>query len=104
MSITSIMENRHRERGFRESGAWRVAWVVDNEGSALMDDVFQLWHYTTCMLEWHESEMGTTLMHTDTGRGSVSDQNGVNKALNVLGVPMRYRRDQRGGGARITTR
>lgn len=95
-SIESIVRARKGT-----AGAWRIARVVNREGSALMDDVFQLWHYGTCMLEWHESEMGCTLTHTDTGWGSVSDQNGVNKALRVLGINMRYHRDMRGGGARI---
>lgn len=97
MSIAQII---HKRRG--TAGPWRVTQVVNREGSALMDDVFQLWHYGTCMLEWHESEMGSTLTHTDTGWGSVSDQNGVNKALRALGMDnMRYCRDARGGGARI---
>jgi hypothetical protein len=95
-SIESIVEAREGE-----AGPWRVTRVVNREGSALMDDVFQLWHYSTCMLEWLESEAGSTLTRVNTGRGSVSDQNGVNKALRVLGINMRYHRDKRGGGARI---
>lgn len=95
-SIESIVQKR---RG--TAGAWRVARVVNSEGNALLDDVFQLWHYNTCMLEWHESDMGATLTCTDTGWGSVSDQNGVNKALRALGMNMRYFRDARGGGPRI---
>lgn len=95
-SIESIVRARKGT-----AGAWRVTRVVNSEGSALIDDVFQLWHYGTCMLEWHESEMGATLTRVNTGWGSVSDQNGVNKALRVLGMNMRYRRDARGGGPRV---
>lgn len=86
-----------------ETGAWRVACVVDSTGSTLMENVYQLWHYTTCMLEWMESDGGSTLTRVSTGEGSVSDQNGVNTALRVLGINMRYRRDNRGGGARIVS-
>lgn len=97
-SITSIIEAREGR-----AGAWRVTQVVSRDGSALLDDVFQLWHYDTCMLEWHESEMGSTLTYTNIGHGSVSDQNGVNTAFRVLGMNMRYDRDKRGGGPRIVT-
>lgn len=95
-SIESIVQAREGE-----TDSWAIMRVANSDGSALLEDVFQLWHYGTCMLEWHDSEMGATLTRTCTGRGSVSDQNGVNKALRALGMNMRYFRDARGGGPRI---
>ena len=96
MSIASIIENRKGT-----AGPWRVARVVNREGSAMLDDVYQLWHYDTCMLEWCENDFGSTVTYTNIGHGSVSDQNGVNKAFAILGAGLRYRRDQAGGGPRI---
>jgi hypothetical protein len=59
------------------------------------------------MLEWdynpnHAERV--VILGTWTGWGSVSDAQGVNAALDALGVNMRYRRDAKGGGPRINPR
>jgi hypothetical protein len=54
------------------------------------------------MLSWSGDEDGIFYVYTSTGHGSVSDQGGMNTAFKVLGLPLRYDRDYRGGGARIT--
>lgn len=83
------------ERGKGTAGAWRVeVHGVRRE----------LWHYSTRMLVWtRDGKTGRALvLDTCTGWGSVSDQNGMNTAFKALGLPLRFDRDQRGGGPRIT--
>jgi len=73
-------------------------WRVEPNGSTAT-----LIHYGTRMLTWDtESPGNPEALDWDTGWGSVSDQNGLNTAFRVLGLPYRFDRDQRGGGARIT--
>lgn len=57
-------------------------------------------HYDTAMLEWLADS--TVVSYYNLGHGSVSDQDGVNKIARAAGLPIRYYRDTRGGGPRIT--
>ena len=81
-------------RGSGRSHAWRV----ERNGQAAT-----LWHYGTAMLTWNlERPSDPDALDSSTGWGSVSDQNGMNIAFRVLGLPYRFDRDQRGGGPRVT--
>lgn len=75
------------------AGAWRV---VDQHSGA-----YTLYHYSTPMLNWVESDGRPMALDTRIGWGSVSDQNGMNTAFRVLGLALYYSRDIKGGGARI---
>lgn len=70
-------------------GSWRVA---DKE----------LWHYSTLMLKWTEIDGVNFPLHMSTGHGSTSDQQGMNTAFRLLGMPYRMDCDYKGGGPRIT--
>jgi hypothetical protein len=66
-------------------------------------DVARLWHYSTPMLRWNVCDpCDPCALDYGIGWGSVSDQNGMNTAFRVLGLPLCYDRDQRGGGPRVT--
>src|SRR6266545_4236220 len=103
--VARIHEAAHGNMGgVRRDGPLRYAkagpWRAELEGKT-----GRLLHYGTKMLEWHY-DMSTfpttmTITGTWTGLGSVSDQTGVNAALRALGSPMRYSRDDRGGGPRV---
>jgi hypothetical protein len=73
-------------------------WRVERDGQTAT-----LWHYSTAMLTWRiDQPADPDALDFSTGWGSVSDQNGMNTAFKVLGLPYRFDRDQRGGGPRIT--
>jgi hypothetical protein len=80
------------------------AWKVERDDSdPFVGQEFTLYHYSTRMLKWRESRRyGSEILYADIGHGSVSDQGGMNTAFRALGLPYRFDRDQRGGGARIT--
>ncbi len=79
------------------AGAWRVEV---GGGYANEKLVAELWHYGTRMLVWNvNSPDDSEVLDWDTGWGSVSDQNGMNIAFRVLGLPYRY---NRAGGAEVT--
>jgi hypothetical protein len=92
--------------GLRKDGPARYTkvgpWRAELEGHT-----GRLFHYGTKMLEWTyqlhagDSPMTITVTETWTGHGSVSDQTGVNGALDALGSRLHYYRDSRGGGPRI---
>lgn len=87
-------------RGHGTAHAWRVE---REESDPYVGSEYSLWHYGTRMLVWRSSTRhGAELVDYSTGWGSVSDQNGMNTAFRVLGLPYRYDRDQRGGGPRVT--
>src|SRR5215211_4540930 len=74
------------------------AWRVERDGRTAT-----LWHYGTAMLTWNvEHPDAPDGLDWSTGWGSVSDQNGMNTAFRVLGLPNRFDRDARGGGPRVT--
>jgi len=78
------------------------AWHTEIEKTDFGHET-HLYHYTTRVLTWlQESPTNTLWLDWNLGWGSVSDQNGLNVAFRVLGLPLRYDRDQRGGGARVT--
>lgn len=104
-SISSIIA-----RGKGTAGAWRVErdhLTVDaapeRNGPVRVVERATLRHYGTVMVRWRlEDPADPAVLEIGTGWGSVSDQNGVNTACSVLGLPFRMNRDQRGGGPRIT--
>lgn len=88
MTISSIIK-----AGKGTSNSWRV---VNEQGAC------SLYHYSTRMLTWNSlNPNDESLLGWSIGWGSVSDQNGMNTAFKVLGIPYRYSRDNRGGGPRI---
>ena len=98
-SITSIVR-----AGKGRSHGWRVIPITTriyqgNPGLGKGFVVFtaELWHYSTKMLVW-DSDNPTVPLYYDIGNGSVSDQNGMNKAFRELGMPYYY---SRAGGAEI---
>lgn len=62
--------------------AWRVVNAETVIGSDDLD-ARALIHYSTVMLAWTVKDK--RVFYLSTGHGSVSDQNGVNTALRVLG-------------------
>jgi hypothetical protein len=94
-TITEIVRNGKGTAG--SNGAWRVYTRPGDDD--WRPDSRELYHYSTLMLEWDDEGV----IDYSIGYGSVSDQGGMNKAFRALGVPFRYDRDERGGGARITT-
>jgi hypothetical protein len=96
MTIADIIR-----RGKGTAHAWRVergaTWARRPEATAT------LYHYGTAMLSWNVDQPDDPdTLSTNIGWGSVSDQNGMNTAFKVLGLPYRYDRNARGGGPRIT--
>lgn len=81
----------------RGKGSTGAAWRIERRG-----DIAVLIHYSTAMLRWDVNRPGETVQVLSIGHGSVSDQNGLNTAFRAFDVPMRYDRDQRGGGPRIS--
>jgi len=64
------------------AGPWAI--VPGEDPARPGTDVLALRHYSTIMLAWVPAE-DNRIIYLSTGHGSVSDQNGVNKALRVLG-------------------
>lgn len=97
-SIEGIIRAKRGSAG--SNGAWRVE---REDSDPFVGAEFTLWHYSTRMLFWRESRRnGVEVLDYSIGRGSVSDQGGMNTAFRVLGLPLRMDRDFRGGGPRIT--
>lgn len=86
-TLASIVKARHGKAG--SGNAWRVEPI----GS----DTYTLWHYSTPMLSWRDTGYGVDVLHLSTGHGSVSDQNGMNKAFRALGI--RYYFSRKGGSS-----
>ena len=81
-------------KGEGKAGHWRV-----EKGD---DDRHYLYHYSTLMLTWEEVAEGQYEdRDMSLGKGSRSDQGGMNVAFRELDLPYRYDRDRRGGGPRI---
>jgi len=80
--------------------AWEVGGShmgITNDGRDII--VKHLWHYTTLMLSWREDDPADeNYLDYSLGHGSVSDQGGMNRAFQLLGIPLRY---TRAGGASI---
>ena len=77
MGIASIV---HAGKG--TAGHWAIVPAESVPGSGEID-ALALRHYSTIMLAWRKSD--NRIIYLSTGYGSVSDQNGVNTALKVLG-------------------
>jgi hypothetical protein len=93
VTIKEIVRN-----GRGKSHAWKVTEEKTDWGT-----ICTLWHYSTKMLVWlRESPANTLWLDYSVGWGSVSDQNGMNTAFRELGLNLRFDRDNKGGGARIT--
>ena len=61
---------------------------------------YELWHYSTLMLEWKEDDAGKChAIYYSVGKGSVTDQQIMNAVFDELLIPLRYKRD--GGNPRI---
>ena len=114
MAVVTIADVIRRANG--RAHAWRVerdrVTVVNSPVSADLATAIDgartveratLWHYGTAMLRWSvERPDDPDVLDWSTGWGSVSDQNGMNTAFRVLGLPYRFDRDARGGGPRVT--
>jgi hypothetical protein len=83
-------------RGRGRAGHWRIEPAGPTGRVALV-------HHATPMLAWDPTPGADPDVNVlSIGWGSVSDQHGCNVAFRVLGAALRYDRDQRGGGARVT--
>ena len=69
--------------GKGRAGHWRVTPAEFEPGSGQANER-ALWHYDTVMLAWAPDEENR-ILYLSTGHGSVSDQQGVNTALKILG-------------------
>lgn len=80
-----------RRRAYKR-GAWTAVNLTWDSGAD--SHVMQLVHYDTTMLEWtyHWKSDAIRITGTWTGRGSTSDQTGVNSALRALGSDLYYTR------------
>jgi len=94
MTIAQIIAS-----GRGTAGAWRVHRDVLYWQGEPLDAVCSLWHYSTEMLRWRESDPNdANYLDYCTGCGSFSDQNGMNTAFRTLGIPLHF---SRAGGASI---
>lgn len=98
-TIAQIIRNGRGRAG--SNGSWRIETRVYLIGDIQIPTV-ELWHYSTLMLSWSGDGDGIFYCYTCLGHGSVSDQGGMNTAFRILNIPLRYDRDYRGGGPRIT--
>lgn len=81
-----------RNHTIGEMGNWALWHPIDN--------AWELWHYSTLMLVWHEDRAGKChATYTSIGIGSVTDQQQMNAVFEELRIPLRYRRN--GGHPRI---
>lgn len=98
-----------RDGQHRQVSSWSFCDVLDS-GCLRVRQVF---HYSTLMLEYHDVD-GWQVSPVSVGHGSVSDQGGMNQLMGFKRFWKNgtwtftadygdwvYRRDQRGGGARI---
>jgi hypothetical protein len=94
VTLAEIIRRAHGRAG--SNGAWRVERMESGT-------IATLWHYSTPMLTWAvDQPANPAVLDYGIGHGSVSDQGGMNVAFRTLGLALRYDRDQRGGGPRIT--
>ncbi len=64
----------------------------------------RVYHYSTRMLFATRNADGSVYpIDIDTGWGSVTDQQGMNQIFKDLRIPLKMRRDERGGGPRFET-
>lgn len=81
------------------AGAWRVQRMQWTPVEGETVEVAALYHYGTEMLVWRvDNPADADWLKMATGWGSVSDQNGMNIAFRILGLPYSFRR---AGGAEI---
>ena len=100
MTLEQIIRNRKGSAG--SSRAWSVRYLGTNEEGT---STYQLKHYSTVMLTWEDypardgqSVAVSVAVEWSEGHGSVSDQNGMNKAFRVLNLPFYF---SRRGGSQI---
>ena len=92
MSLEDLIRRTNEEKGAGGAGAWSTR--INRELG-----IGSLYHYSTRMLQWELGNPGNPdVLDWSLGRGSVSDQQGMNKAFRVLGLPYYY---SRSGGAEI---
>ena len=100
MRISQLVTESGKAGSHRETGvpAWNSA--VDTRESDGATRIM-IWHYDHLMFSVTiRKDGGYTINHLSIGHGSVSDQGGMNIILEQLGIRLRYRRDERGGGPR----
>lgn len=94
MSLSDII-NRTFEYRPGVAGAWRTEILSDDDTAAIAE----LYHYNTMMLRWRISTPAdSAYLDWSLGWGRVSDQQGMNQAFSILGLPYYY---SRRGGAQI---
>lgn len=100
VGIKRMIHQTHSYARGRKAGHWWTQCAVASQDSLMCS----LHHYGTKMLEWaYHPNQHPRVVITGwwVGHGSVSDQGGVNAALDALGSTLRYHRDARGGGPRV---
>lgn len=97
--MTKIVDCAHRQTsGAGSNGAWRSVDTTAPHSRICVRDIF---HYGTCMMSFitnNDGEWDGKEIYSHIGRGSVSDQMGMNKLFREMNMPYYY---QRQGGARI---
>lgn len=97
------------------NGAWASSLVVVDKPVLFHHDIFPshynlaISHYDNVMFHADmykvDDDRGIIqFLKLDLGRGSLSDQNGMNLFFEVLNLPLYYARDWEGGGPRFTHR
>lgn len=102
MKIANIADMRTFRAGRAvRVGAWHYVDGLEANGDPSVG-LRYIYHYGTCMAVLIVSERSAEIgfVPYSVGWGSVSDQGGMNKILAAAGLPLRYRRDAKGGGAR----
>lgn len=84
--MSSIREIIQKGKG--TAGNWRVEREIRDEFT-----VCHLYHYSTKMLSWRDDyPIDEDVLDYSIGWGSVSDQNGMNQAFRILGIPLYFSR------------
>jgi hypothetical protein len=97
MSFEDLIRRAENDRKAGKAGAWSTRV----EGGPCVGDktVAELYHYSTLMLTWTVGDPDDSeVLDWSLGWGSVSDQQGMNKAFRILGLPYYF---SRSGGAEI---
>ena len=93
-SIASIIKAKKGK-----AGHWEVFRVIEDDDA----EVCQLYHYSTLMLQWRLIDpKDSNYLEYNDGWGSVSDQNGLNTAFKILGIPLYFARSIKDYGFHAT--
>lgn len=93
MTLQELIATRRTTASIKRAGHWRIEREMCDP---FVGPEFSLWHYSTRMLHWIDYPNGAVIVSVSLGHGSVSDQQGLNRAFMSLRIPLYYSRK---GGA-----